>query len=369
MTEQLDHLRSILPKTALDPGSWPEVMRALEKYVGCSDLHLISINPRTKEMLRNLPLNATEAVDEFAEVVDVCEPVIYAANNPGWSIIKDQDFISPEEIQKSAFYDWATRYNATYRLGLRLLLRPDSDAHLWFLKDSSQGPVSGEDVRRLETVAAELRLAAQMGYELAGSDLQMDRFVETLENANKAAIVVGDQGNITAINKLARNIVRLNDGLGFWQENVICSSEADQREFNSLLATATRSSEAEHLLSGGQMSVGRPSGLPAYLVTVSALPSSEPFWDRAKTGALVLISDPVKPGKLSGKSLARAFGLTPAETRAALRFATGETISQIAEEQALSVHTVRTQFKSIMLKTGTTRQADLMRILTKYHVN
>ena len=103
--------------------------------MGCSDLHLIAINPQTSEMKQNFPLNAREAVEEFSEVVEICEPVKFAASNPGWSVIKDQDFISEDEIRRSEFYDWASQYNATYRLGLRLLTEP-----VWLVSE-----VSGAD--------------------------------------------------------------------------------------------------------------------------------------------------------------------------------------------------------------------------------
>lgn len=43
--------------------------------------------------------------------------------------------------------------------------------------------------------------------------------------------------------------------------------------------------------------------------------------------------------------------------------ATGEDLRRIADQLSVSINTVRAQTKSILAKTGTSRQADLVRLL------
>ena len=57
------------------------------------------------------------------------------------------------------------------------------------------------------------------------------------------------------------------------------------------------------------------------------------------------------------------FDLTPAESRLARAIAGGATVQDYARGAAISVETVRTQLKAIMVKTGTHRQSDLVRLL------
>jgi DNA-binding CsgD family transcriptional regulator len=64
--------------------------------------------------------------------------------------------------------------------------------------------------------------------------------------------------------------------------------------------------------------------------------------------------------------LSRRLGLTEAEADIALRLADGQTPSEIAEARGASIHTVRNQVKSALLKTGSRRQSDLVRILERH---
>ncbi|MEJ2123293.1 MAG: helix-turn-helix transcriptional regulator, partial [Alphaproteobacteria bacterium] len=63
--------------------------------------------------------------------------------------------------------------------------------------------------------------------------------------------------------------------------------------------------------------------------------------------------------------LQRSFNLTQAETRLALAMAQGRTVSDYADTQNVTIGTARVQLKSVMRKTGTHRQAELVSFLVK----
>lgn len=77
--------------------------------------------------------------------------------------------------------------------------------------------------------------------------------------------------------------------------------------------------------------------------------------------ALVLVAVIDPPHRLvpDDQLVRSVYGLSAAESRIALKIAAGKSLSQIAQEGRTSVHTVRTQLKSIFEKTGTSRQAQL----------
>jgi len=54
--------------------------------------------------------------------------------------------------------------------------------------------------------------------------------------------------------------------------------------------------------------------------------------------------------------------LTPAEARLAAALATGATLEQIAAAHRVTEATLRSQLRSIFSKTGTSRQAELVRL-------
>jgi DNA-binding CsgD family transcriptional regulator len=63
--------------------------------------------------------------------------------------------------------------------------------------------------------------------------------------------------------------------------------------------------------------------------------------------------------------LEHGFGLTPCEARVAVALSTVMTPSEIARHHRISMGTVRSQLKSIFVKTGTKRQAELIAVLAR----
>jgi DNA-binding CsgD family transcriptional regulator len=57
------------------------------------------------------------------------------------------------------------------------------------------------------------------------------------------------------------------------------------------------------------------------------------------------------------------FELTPAEARLAEQLASGPSLSDAADNLGITIGTARTQLKSVFLKTDTSRQAELVRLL------
>ena len=62
------------------------------------------------------------------------------------------------------------------------------------------------------------------------------------------------------------------------------------------------------------------------------------------------------------RTLARDYGLTPAEARLVSGLVQGKRLREIASEVGVSMNTIRTQLKSVFRKTDTHRQVDLVRM-------
>jgi DNA-binding CsgD family transcriptional regulator len=95
-----------------------------------------------------------------------------------------------------------------------------------------------------------------------------------------------------------------------------------------------------------------------------------PLWPQRVLGAfgdttMVLLAV-YEPGASTGLDpflLQATFDLTPAEARVASLLVAGKSVKQVATDLAVSSSTVRTQLKNVFAKTGTHRQADLVRVL------
>jgi DNA-binding CsgD family transcriptional regulator len=84
----------------------------------------------------------------------------------------------------------------------------------------------------------------------------------------------------------------------------------------------------------------------------------------SRFAAIALIGDPERAQRLPFETMRSVYGLTPAEAKLALLLLEGKSISEAAHENEVTKDTVRSQVKSIFLKTGTRRQGELIGLLS-----
>ena len=84
---------------------------------------------------------------------------------------------------------------------------------------------------------------------------------------------------------------------------------------------------------------------------------------RAK--ALLIVVDPDEARDVPADVLSIAYKLTPAEIRLAKDIAAGCDLKTAAEIHGVRVATARNQLKSILSKTGTSRQGELVALLAR----
>ena len=110
--------------------------------------------------------------------------------------------------------------------------------------------------------------------------------------------------------------------------------------------------------------VSRPSGRRPFALLIAPLsPDVTLAAQHQAPAALILITDLERQPKVLGRRLVDLFGLTPAEACLAVALVAGKRLEDIAEERGVRMPTLRTQLRAILDKTGTRRQADLMRLI------
>jgi DNA-binding CsgD family transcriptional regulator len=102
-----------------------------------------------------------------------------------------------------------------------------------------------------------------------------------------------------------------------------------------------------------------------FSVTILVAMQTTGLWcaDNDEAAAIVVVHDmgPLTDG--TGTLLARLYGLTATEARTAIEIASGLDVASIAGRHAVSAEAVRKHLKHIFLKTGTARQAELVRLV------
>jgi DNA-binding CsgD family transcriptional regulator len=132
---------------------------------------------------------------------------------------------------------------------------------------------------------------------------------------------------------------------------VLPAASAALRQLRLALAAAASGTPAG-------VAVPRAYGTPPFLVRCAPVPG-HPGW------VVLRVADPearYRPPPLS--FLRGAFGLTEAEAAVAAALCAGKTLTDHALSRGVSIHTVRTQLRALLQKTGAERQSDLISLLT-----
>ena len=105
-------------------------------------------------------------------------------------------------------------------------------------------------------------------------------------------------------------------------------------------------------------------GQPGLILQISPLPPHPARTDgRAEAAMLGVLIDRSNTPTLDPTMLRDLFGLTAAESRVAEAYLRADTVKDVAALLGVSANTVKTHLAAAYLKTGCTRQAQLVRLL------
>ncbi|MFL5047022.1 MAG: helix-turn-helix transcriptional regulator [Xanthobacteraceae bacterium] len=184
--------------------------------------------------------------------------------------------------------------------------------------------------------------------------------LDAFERVGWGALLIAADGRVISLNGEARRHV--GSAITIAQGQIAATHRTANAELKHRIAATVSADNGPLLVQQGGVLLPRPDGRPvmAYVISV-AEPAGSP--DQAK--AIVVLIDSDKQSEPTEEILRQGFGLTPAETRVAIGFARGRDLHEIANDQGLSIETVRKCFKAVLAKTNTSRQAELAILLAR----
>lgn len=215
-----------------------------------------------------------------------------------------------------------------------------------------RGPIRGDDLARLDSLYPHLARAAM----LAGrADFERVRTaIETLTAIGIPAAAITPSRKVVLANE------RFTNSTHVWTTRGGDRLGLNDRAADALLATSVEQLDGV----GGPRSVpvrNEPGG--PVVAVVQIVPVRRAAHDIfGNTVAIVVLSEP-REGVADTTLLHSLFDLTPAELAVAQGLAAGRSVAAIAAQSGRSVATVRNQLKSVMQKTGSPRQVDLVLLM------
>lgn len=172
-------------------------------------------------------------------------------------------------------------------------------------------------------------------------------------------VLVDARHNVVSYNATAADIAAQRDGVRIMRRTLQLTNDHDDQMLAEAIDAAAKAGARGRRRATRVLGATRPSGRRSFTIVVTPLAGDSP--DEAVVG--VFIGDPEVEIVPPVPVLQEMFGLTPAEAKLASLLAAGLRIDDAARQLGISVHTARAQLKQVFAKTGTHRQAALMRVL------
>lgn len=331
---------------------WPEILKDIAARVGGTGGALFDIRPEGMRWVGCQMMS--DLLADFAELnrpeLNIRTPLCLASKHPGF--ITDLDILTEEQCDTHPFYTEFLRPRGVGWCAGTPIRTPSGDMLCYsFERHYSGGPFNPGSVQQLDELRPHLARAAVLSGRLA------------LERARAAAEMLGLLGLPGAVLSLSHRITIANSLF----EELIPDIVRDRRDrvtlteagADALLASAISVNDGRHV-----RSIPIPASEERPPMIVHLVPVRLAARDVFSSASDVMIITPVSRAEVPSADIIQGlFDLTPAEARVARGIAEGSTVRGLATSSGLSSGTVRSQLKSVFLKTGMSRQAELVSFL------
>ena len=354
-------------EASLDPQQWPAALAAMARELGAESAFFFSTHSETDPgAVLHVHNHPVEMVREFDAYWHTQDEWALAARRTGGMVaglvVLSEDLVPREQLRRTPFFnDFLRRYDIESMAGAVVFDGTDADrmpvTHIcWYRPPGEPGferQASTLMRRRLPHVQRALRIQRRI------AQLAEERSRGTLGALHMAGLVLDARGAIhhcnaegkALIDALPAGCVRHGTLRALGARCVPSVAEA--------LAACTGSTPARlHALLPGP----RPVVVGATLLRLPA-EHSLPIGTSPDERFLLLVDWPrAEAGRLAA-TVARLFKLSPAEARVLTGLLEGASPGEIAASAGTSLTTVRTQISSLLVKTGTKGQTDLLLLL------
>jgi DNA-binding CsgD family transcriptional regulator len=340
---------------AFAPEHWPGVFDELAKIADARGGYLFTANRKvinwTASASLQLGMQAFVAGDFYTRTSRPARAL--ASGHAGF--LRDYDVFTDEELAADPIYRdllWPAGLGWCAATAIRL---PTGDElFLCVEREHARGPVEATAIEQLDALRPHLARSA-----LIAARLQLERVRAAsamLASIGLPALVFDRAGRVLVANEL---LERPSDHV-HWRAQArfaLKDSKAD-----ALLRRAMETLQADGAGSNRSFPVRGPDAQVALIAHVVPIRRSARDLFSQSVGVLILM--PAKTPQAPSVELVQSlFDLTAAEARVARSLTMGQTVDEIASENGVSSHTVRTQVRGVLEKTGSRRQADVIALL------
>jgi DNA-binding CsgD family transcriptional regulator len=293
---------------------------------------------------------------------DVYRPRFLRMRDRQGDLLMGDELCTHQEMKKTAFYEDILS-KADIRLWCAVamvhtdtIIENISFYHSW--KDDAPGP---DQLALARLLTPHISSALQLRAKLARLEGLSRDLYSALDQADSGIVLFDHHGHSAFVNRAAKRILDRRDGLLFSDNSLVATESQERSRLAELVRRAVSGLQPNREVGGGTMRITRKRGRPLHL-RIATFPC-ERVTSASQFAAIALIGDPDKLQHFPLETIQSSYGLTRAEALLALLLMEGKSLAEAAELNGVTLNTLRSQLKSIFLKTGTRRQGELIGLL------
>ena len=350
-------------EAAAEPALWPLFLKVCNDAIS-SDATLLQVHDlgrNQSNILLTFGLSSPlqQSYNEHYSKLNVWRQEGRGLYRPG-AVNLDQELCSRPVFEHSEFYnDYLRRMDAAHSLGAVIARRQNQAPTLTALRGCRKGAY-GDTERKVAQFLVPYLTRAWALYErldlLAAGE-------SVLDSMSLGIVFLGPGGVTVYSNRRAEEIFRADDGFSNRNRNL---RAWDRRANARLLKSIEHALSPDRPPGPAAIGVPRTSSLRAYQVVIASLRARfRQFNGLPAPRAVVMITDPERPGPAKVDLLMQLYGLTRKEAELAVKLCAAKSVEQAAEEMRVTYETARTHLRHIFSKTETSRQTELLLLLSR----
>jgi len=347
---------ALIYDAAVDPALWQRVLERLIDRVGGSHGTLVrerSDGGGNGAIARMDP----DVLHQYLSQCHISEPLKFSPSTQAGEFLTDRQMASREELLASRYHHEFLRPVGINSLVTAILWRGAGFKCCVNLHRSPQtDEFDARDFRLVRDLGPHLVRAMGLSLRLAEASIVSRGAEAALDRLSHGLILLDRRGKVGFLNKAAEAMVAARDGLAITPHGL---AGARKTETDRLARAIARAAAGE----GSTLRLERPSGRRPLIILTAPFRFETEWLDVTPPMVMMAVTDPERHPVVSEARLRHLYGLTHTEAAIGARLLSGLDLAEVARERHISPRTARVHLSQIFAKTGTNRQAELVRML------
>jgi DNA-binding CsgD family transcriptional regulator/PAS domain-containing protein len=352
---------------SMDWRLWPPILRQMGDAVRARCCAIASHDYETDtgrlEQLINIDTDYVASYESRYAGRDVWLRQEEHFRSPG-AVWSSQQIVPDDELVATDFYrDWLAPQDLLHHLFGVLDRRGSVVTYLVFGRSERAGPFNESELALLRDLLPKMQRGFRAGQAFRKAQNIERVAMEALDAMPMGIVLLSGSGGVVGANLAARRIIDSGEVLSIVEGGLWVDWGWRKLRFRDLISREGDRGRRNRAEEVPAFSVPRSPGQKPLSILVVPVGEEDTPEAEDKPVAIVFVGDPDRPVEIDPARICQIYGLSRAEARVVALLARGYRLDQVAEALGVAYETVRKHLKQVFGKTGTARQAELVRLL------